>query len=354
MYKKLFIPGPTHVIDEILEATAMPMIGHRDSLYSDIHGALVPKLQKLLYTEQRVMLSTSSSTGMMEGAIRNCVHNKVLMTNCGAFSKRWAEIAKANGKEVDVIEVDMGQAITPEMVEAKLAEGGFEAVCITHNETSTGVMSPLKEIAEVVKKYPDVLLIVDAVSSMSGAEIRVDEWGLDVVLAGTQKCFALPPGLCVVSVSDRAFAKTKEVENRGYYFDFIVLDKYNQKNQTPATPVISLVNALNVQMDRILAEGVENRFARHAEMAQFVQAWARKHFAIYGDEEYLSQTVTNVHNTKNISVADLNKELAKRGAMISNGYGALKETCFRIAHMGDLQLEDLVWVTGQIEEILGL
>ena len=125
MYKKLFIPGPTHVIDEILEATAMPMIGHRDSLYSDIHGALVPKLQKLLYTEQRVMLSTSSSTGMMEGAIRNCVHNKVLMTNCGAFSKRWAEIAKANGKEVDVIEVDMGQAITPEMVDAKLAEGGL-------------------------------------------------------------------------------------------------------------------------------------------------------------------------------------------------------------------------------------
>ena len=354
MYKKLFIPGPTHVIDEILEATAVPMVGHRSTDYSDVHGAVVPKLQKLLYTENRILLSTSSSTGMMEGSVRNCVKTKALMTNCGAFSKRWAQIAQVNGKEVEVIEVPMGQAVTPEMVDEKLAQGGFDTVCITHNETSTGVMNPLQEIAAVVKKYPGVLILVDAVSSMSGAEIRVDDWGLDVVLAGTQKCFALPPGLCVVSVSQAAMDRSAEVENKGYYFDFVALDKKAQANQTPATPVFSLINALNVQMDRILAEGVENRFARHAEMAAFVQEWARKHFAVYGDENYLSPTVTNVHNTRGISVADLNKELGKRGAMISNGYGSLKETCFRIAHMGDLQIEDLVWLTGQIEEILGL
>ena len=354
MYKKLFIPGPTHVIDEILEATAVPMIGHRSTDYTDLHGDVVPKLQKLLYTEERVFLSTSSSTGMMEGAIRNCVEKKALMTNCGAFSKRWAEIAQANGKEVDVIEVDMGQAITPEMVETKLAQGGFDTVCITHSETSTGVMNPLKEIAEVVKEYPNALLCVDAVSSMSGAEIRVDDWEIDVVLAGTQKAFALPPGLCVVAVSETAMERSAIMSNKGYYFDFHVLEKYSKRNQTPATPVISLINALNVQMDRIFEEGVENRFARHAEIASMVQDWARRHFALYGDERYLSQTVTNVHNTRGISVADLNKELGKRGAMISNGYGTLKETCFRIAHMGDLQMDDLVWVTGQIEEILGL
>ncbi len=354
MYKKLFIPGPTHVIDEILEATAVPMIGHRSTDYSDVHGAVVPKLQKLLYTQNRILLSTSSSTGMMEGAIRNCVKGKVLMTDCGAFSKRWAQIAQANGKEVEVIKVPMGKAVTPEMVDEKLAQDSFDAVCITHNETSTGVMNPLKETAAVAKKYPGVLVLVDAVSSMSGAEIRVDDWGLDVVLAGTQKCFALPPGLCVVSVSQAAMDRSAEVTNKGYYFDFVVLDKKGQVNQTPATPVFSLINALNVQMDRILAEGIETRFARHAEMAAFVQNWANKHFAVYGDEAYLSPTVTNVHNTRGISVADLNKELGKRGAMISNGYGSLKETCFRIAHMGDLQMEDLVWLTGQIEEILGL
>ena len=354
MYKKLFIPGPTHVVDEILQATALPMIGHRSSDYSDLHGAVVPKLQRLLYTQERIFLSTSSSTGMMEGAVRNCVQTKALMTDCGAFSKRWAQIAKANGKEIEIIKVDMGQAITPEMVEDKLAKGGFDTVCITHNETSTGVMNPLREIAEVVKKFPDVLILVDAVSSMSGVEIQVDEWGLDVVLAGTQKCLALPPGLCVVTVSEAAMERSAKVENKGYYFDFVVLDKKAQASQTPATPVISLINALNVQLDRIFKEGIQNRFTRHADLATFVQDWARKHFALYGDEKYLSQTVTNVHNTRGISVAGLNKELATRGAMISNGYGTLKETCFRIAHMGDLQMDDLVWLTGQIEDILDL
>jgi predicted phosphoserine aminotransferase len=356
MYKKLFIPGPTHVVDEILEAMAVPMIGHRDSLYSDLHGQTVEKLKKLLYTDNRIYLSTSSSTGMMEGAIRNCVKTKALMTDCGAFSKRWAQIATANGKETEVIKVEMGEAITPEMVDEYLAHGGFDTVCITMNETSTGVTNPVKEIAALVKeKYPDVLVLVDAVSIMSGAEIRVDDWSLDVVLAGTQKAFALPPGLCVVSVSDAAYERSENMENKGYYFDFVALESKAVKNQTPATPAVSLVNALNVQMDRILAEGIENRFARHAEMAKFIQDWARKYFELYAAEEkYLSPTVTNIRNTRGISVADLNKELAKRGAMISNGYGVLKEKAFRIAHMGDLQMEDMQWLTAQIEDILGL
>jgi len=355
VYKKLFIPGPTHVEDEILEAMAMPMIGHRDSLYSDLHGETVSKLKKFLKTDGHIYLSTSSSTGMMEGAIRNVVHKKVLMTDCGAFSKRWGKIATSNGKEIDVIKVDMGQATTPDMVDEYLSKGGFEAVCITHNETSTGVMNPIKEIGALVKeKYPDVLVCVDAVSSMAGTEIKVDEWNLDVVLAGTQKAFALPPGLCVVTVSERAFEKSLSVENRGFYFNFEELEKKAVKHQTPATPAISLVNALNVQMDRIFKEGPEKRFQRHLDMAEHVRSWARKNFALYGDEKYLSPTVTNVHNTREIDVVGLNAELAKRGAMISNGYGTLKGTCFRIAHMGDLQLADVQWLTDQIDDILGL
>ena len=355
MYKKLFIPGPTHVEDEILEAMAVPMIGHRDSLYSDLHGAVVTKLKKFLQTEGHIYLSTSSSTGMMEGSIRNVVHKKVLMTNCGAFSKRWAEIAELNGKEIETITVEMGQATTPDMVDEYLSKGGFEAVCITHNETSTGVMNPIKEIGQLVKeKFPDVLVLVDAVSSMAGTEILVDEWGLDIVLAGTQKAFALPPGLCVVTVSDRALQRSAEVKNKGYYFNFEALEKYAVKNQTPATPAISLVNALNVQMDRIISEGFENRFQRHLKMAGHVRGWAKEKFALYGDEKYLSPTVTNVHNTRDIDVPALNGELAKRGAMISNGYGALKGKCFRIAHMGDLKLADVQWLTDQIDDILGI
>lgn len=355
MYKKLFIPGPTHVDDEILKAMAVPMIGHRDSLYSDLHGEVVTKLKKFLGTEDHVYLSASSSTGMMEGSIRNVVNKKVLMTDCGAFSKRWAEIAELNDKEIEVIKVEMGEAITPEMVDQYLSKGGFEAVCITHNETSTGVMSPLKEISDLVnEKYPDVLVLVDAVSSMAGTDINVDEWGLDVVLAGTQKAFALPPGLCVVTVSKAALEKSENVKNKGFYFNFVELEKKAVKNQTPATPAISLINALNVQMDRIFKEGVEARFQRHLDMANYVRGWTKEYFALYSDEKYLSPTVTNVNNTREIDVIGLNAELAKRGAMLSNGYGALKGKCFRIAHMGDLQVADVKWLTEQINEILKL
>lgn len=355
MYKKLFIPGPTHVDDEILEAMAVPMIGHRDTLYSDLHGEVVGKLKKFLHTDGRIYLSTSSSTGMMEGAIRNAVQNKSLMTDCGAFSKRWAQVAEHNGKEIEIIKVEMGQAITPEMVDEYLSKGGFEAVCLTHNETSTGVLNPVQEIGQMVnEKYPDVLVLVDAVSSMAGTDIKVDEWGLDVVLAGTQKAFALPPGLCVVTVSQRALERSASVDNKGYYFNFEVLEKKAVKDQTPATPAISLVNALNVQMDRIFAEGPEKRFQRHLDMAEHVRTWTREHFALYSDENYLSPTVTNVHNTRDIDVVALNGELAQRGAMLSNGYGDLKGTCFRIAHMGDLQLKDVQWLTDQIDDILGL
>jgi len=355
VYKKLFIPGPTHVVDEILDAMSIPMIGHRDKLYSDLHGQVVTKLKKFLQTDGRIYLSTSSSTGMMEGAIRNCVDKKVLMTDCGAFSKRWAQIATLNGKEIDLIKVEMGQATTPEMVDEYLSKGGFEAVCITHNETSTGVMNPIKEIGALVKeKYPDVLVLVDAVSSMAGTEIKGVEWGLDVVLPGTQKAFALPPGLCVSTFSEKEYQLSFSVSNRGFYFNFEQLEKKAVKDQTPATPALSIINALNVQLDRIFEEGVDKRFQRHLDMAEHVRTWTRKNFALYSDEKYLSPTVTNVHNTREIDVVNLNAELAKRGAMLSNGYGDLKGKCFRIAHMGDLQLEDVQWLTDQIDDILGL
>lgn len=354
MYKKLFIPGPTHVRDEILQAQAAPMIGHRAKEYSDLQAEVTPKLQKLLYTQQRVYLYASSSSGVMEGAVRQASRKRVLNTVCGAFSKRWHQMTIANGVPCDKVEVPMGQAITPELVDEALSQGDYDAITICHNETSTGIMNPIREIAALVReKYPDVLILVDAVSSMAGAKIEFDAWGLDVCLAGVQKCFAVPPGLTVAAVSDRARQRALEVPNPGYYFAYAQMDKKYDKHQTPATPAISLIQALNKQMDDILAEGIENRFARHIEMAEIVRAWARKHFALYGDERYLSNTVTNIENTRGISVAGLNEELGRRGAMISNGYGDLKEKCFRIGHMGDHQVEDIRWLLGEIEDILG-
>ena len=355
MYKKLFIPGPTHVREKILQAQAAPMLGHRSKEYADLQADVTPKLQQMLYTQQRVYLYACSSTGVMEGSIRQASTKKVLNTVCGAFSKRWHQITAANGVACEKVEVPMGQAITPELVDEALSQGDYDAITIVMNETSTGLMNPLKDTAALIhRKYPDVLIVVDAVSCMAGAKIEFDAWGLDVCLAGVQKCFALPPGLTICAVSDRARERAKLVPNHGYYLAYEHMDKRYEKHQTPATPAVSLIQALNAQMDDMLAEGLENRWQRHKDMAAFVQDWARRYFALYSDERYLSHTVTNVENTRGISVAGLNEELGKRGAMISNGYGDLKEKCFRIAHMGDLTLDDLKWLTGQIEDILGL
>ncbi len=357
MYKKLFIPGPTHVRDEILQAQTAPMIGHRAKEYSDLQGAVTPKLQQLLYTEQPVFIFASSGTGVMEGSIRQAVRpgKRALVTVCGAFSQRWYEIAVGNGVPTDRIDVEWGKGFTPAMVEEALSQGDYDAVTVTLNETSTGVQNPVPEIARMVReKFPQTMVLVDAVSGMGGIKIEFDAWGADVVLSSSQKCFALPPGLAFAAVSERMFSRAGEVPNRGYYFDFLDMLKYYKKNQTPATPAISLIYALNKQLDDIFAEGLENRWARHREMARITQDWVRKYWGLFADEEFLSVTVTTAKNSRGISVADLNKELGKRGATISNGYGDLKEKTFRIAHMGDLTVDDIRWVLGEIEDILGL
>ena len=355
MYKKLFIPGPTHVRDEILQAQTVGMVGHRSKEYSKLQNEVTPKLQKLLYTDQRVYLFAASSSGVMEGAVRQASTKRVLNTVCGAFSKRWYQMTQANGVPCDKLEVPMGQAVTPELVDEALSKGDYDALTLTHNETSTGIMNPVQATAAMVReKYPDVLILVDAVSSMAGVKIEFDAWGLDVCLAGTQKCFAVPPGLALCAVSERARERALQVPNRGHYFAWDQMDKKYEASQTPATPAISLIQALDQQMDDILAEGLDERFARHTEMAEIVREWARTNFGLYGDERYLSNTVTNVENTRGISVSSLNEELGKRGAMISNGYGDLKEKCFRIGHMGDHQVADIRWLLDQINDILGL
>jgi aspartate aminotransferase-like enzyme len=192
------------------------------------------------------------------------------------------------------------------------------------------------------------------VSSMSGAEIRVDDWGIDICLASVQKAFALPAGLALFSVSDKAFEKHKTIENRGYYFDFAQYDKYAQKNQTISTPPVPHIIALDYQLDRIMKEGVENRFARHRANAELTREWAAgAGFELLPRPGYESLTVTCVKNTKGISVADLNQWLmAEKSAMLSNGYGDLKEKTFRIAHMGDIGRSDLEELFGWLDEYI--
>jgi len=354
MKKKLFIPGPTEVREEIRLAQSQPMIGHRMHEFSELYAKIIEKLRGLLETRNEVMIFTSSATGVMEGAIRNTVKKRLLSVTMGAFSERWAKIAEACGKEVETLSLQWGKALKPEMLYEALKKDHYEAVLITHNETSTGVINPLREISDVVKEFPETLLLVDAVSSFTGVPIEIDEWGIDVIFASVQKCFALPPGLTVTVVSERALKKAKSIEDRGYYFDFLAMKKYYEtRRQTLATPAISLLYALEMQLDRMEKEGMEKRFKRHEEMAELAQNWGREHFSLFAEEGYESPTVTTIKNTRKINVSNLIQELGKRGYAISNGYGKLKEITFRIGHMGDLTPEEVKELLGEIEDILG-
>jgi aspartate aminotransferase-like enzyme len=356
-HKKLFIPGPTEVRKDILDAQARWMIGHRSKDFGSLYEGIVNKLKQILYTTKYTMVFSSSGTGVMEGSIRNCVKKSVLHCVNGAFSSRWAKISQACGKEVTVIDVPWGKAIKPEMIEEKLKSGSFEAVALVQNETSTGVRSPIEQISEMMKKYPNVLLLVDTVSSLAGDLLKLDDLRIDVTISSSQKAFALPPGMAFAVVSQAALDKTRTVTDRGYYFDFdAMLKRYDKDHQTPTTPAVSLFFALDKQLDKMVAEGMEARYQRHLTMAQFTRAWADKWFKQFPEKGYESVTLTTVDNagTRTIVVADLNKELGKRGFQISNGYGDLKEKTFRIAHMGDLTLDEIKELLRNIEDVLKL
>lgn len=356
MHKKLFIPGPTEVAPEVLAKMATPMIGHRSKDASNLQREITEKLRKLMYTENPIILSTTSGSGLMEGSLKSFTAKRAVVFSVGAFGDRWFKMAEANGIPADKHSAELGKPTTPEIVDQYLATGKYDVFTITHNETSTGVMHNLEPFAELKKKYPDVYWLVDAVSSLGGVKIDVDKLGIDVCITSTQKALALPPGMAIASVSKRALEHGKTVKNRGLYLDFLDIYSYIEKkdHQYSSTPSLSHMFALNFQLDRILAEGLENRFKRHFEMAEYTRAWAKKHFALFPEEKFASQTLTTITNTKNISVADLNSGLAKLNMQISNGYGDLKEKTFRIAHMGELTMTDIKEVTSAIEKILQL
>lgn len=350
----LFVPGPVDVAEEVMQAQTQAMLPHRSPEWEEIFHRTEGKARKLFFTETRVFLSASSGTGMHEAAVRNFVNKKMLSCVNGAFGKRWYDVAVTNGKEVDKLETDWQEPITAELVADMVKGKDYEIVAVVHNETSTGLLNPVEEIAAAVHaESPDTLVCVDAVSSLSGSELRMDAWGLDMVLTSSQKCLALPPGLALAGVNDRAMAKAETVENRGWYFDLVRLEKHRTTNSTPATPAASLIYALDCQLDRIFKEGVENRWGRHSAMAERAQSWAfEKGLGMFAPEGYRSQTVTTIENTKGIDVKDLNVFLLERDMRIAGGYGPIKERTFRIGHMGELNVDDLNVLLAAMEEYL--
>ena len=350
----MFVPGPVDVATDVLQQQTKPMLPHRSKDFEAIFQRCIDKARQIFFTEHRVFIMSNSGSGAQEACVRNLAKEKVLSCANGAFSNRWYTVAVANGKQADKIEVPMGQAITPEMVAEAIQKQSYELITVVHNETSTGVMNPVKEIAEVVHRLsPDTLVAVDAVSSLAGARIEMDAWGIDALFTSSQKCLALPPGLALCAVNERAMERAKTVPNRGWYFDFLLLEKHRTKDSTPMTPAMSLIFALDYQLDRILAEGLENRFARHSAMANRSKEWAdAKGWPLLAPEGYRSQTLTVVTNPPGFDCADFNKFLALRDLRLANGYGDLKGKTFRIAHMGEIQMSDLENLLAAFDEYL--
>jgi aspartate aminotransferase-like enzyme len=354
MSYKLFIPGPIAVSEKTLRAMAQPMIGHRSTDFVALYQSMQPDLQALFGTKDSVYLSTSSAWGVMEGSLRNVVKKKVLCCMNGAFSDKWLDVAQRCGLAAGALKAAWGQPVDPAALRQELATGQYDALTLIHNETSCGCMSDLPAIMAVVREFPDVISIVDTVSSLSALPIRKDELGIDVLLTGSQKALALPPGLAIFSVSKRALERAATVTGRGYYFDFIEFQKNHENGMTPSTPIIPLIYALKSKLDDIKAEGLEARYARHRRLNQQVRDWAfAKGFKLFPKEGYGSVTLNCFANTLKVDLAALNKALkSKHGFVIDGGYGKLKGETFRISNMGDETDETMAALLKALDAVL--
>jgi aspartate aminotransferase-like enzyme len=339
---RFFLPGPTYVTEEVRRAMTGPMIGHRSAVFKALYTSITPRLQQVTRTTGDVMLATSSATLVMESAILSTVRTEVLNLVCGAFSERWHAISQMVGRQADRVSVPWGEAVDPELVRSALRRKRYEAVTLAHNETSTGVINPLREIAEVVHEESDALVLVDAVSSLAGAPVEVDSWGL-----------AVPPGLTVFTLSERAAEQVAGVDNRGFYTDLL---RYRDKHRaagTITTPALPIFYALDRQLERIVDEGMEARWERHRELQRLTARWAEANgFEYASAENARSPTISCLTPPAGVASPDLVQALAKQGFTIGGGYGEWKPTTLRIGHMGEVREQDLEGLFGAIEEIL--
>ncbi|MFX1338805.1 MAG: pyridoxal-phosphate-dependent aminotransferase family protein [Promethearchaeota archaeon] len=352
---KLFTPGPVYVPERILKELAKPNDTHRSTPYSEMHQFAIEGLKKVLYTKNECLIFSTSATGIMEACMRNLIKQdeKALVLSIGAFGDRWYETALTNGKDVVKEVVEWGDAITPEFAEEVLSKEKYSVVCLQSNETSTGVYNPIDEIVPIIKDS-GALVCIDATSSMAGVKLEVDRLGIDVCLASVQKCFALPPGLAVCSISDDAIKKSSEVKNRGIYLDFIGLVKKNKSHQTPNTPPIPQIRALVAQLDYILnEEGLEKRFQRHKQLGIRTRIWARDaNLEMFSKKGYESDTVSTIKNTFNIDYSEMIELMLMKGYRIVNGYGNLINKTFRIGHMGEITVKDLEGMLEVLTDII--
>jgi aspartate aminotransferase-like enzyme len=341
------------VLQRVREAQTRQPVAHRATVFRELYDRIGPALQQVFRTTSPVVTATGSATLMMEAAIASTVESRVLHLICGAFSGRFHTIAKALGKAADHVTVPLGQAVEPDLVRQALRRGRYDAVTVVHSETATGVLSPLADIAQVVREESDALLVVDAVSSLGGAPLETEAWGLDVVLTGSQKCLALPPGLGFAAISERAERRITAVSRRGFYTDLVRYLAQHRDGGTITTAAVTLYWALDLQLPAVLAEGMERRWERHAAMQRRTLDWAAERgIAVPAAANRRSPTVTTLGAPAGTTAPELVKALARRGYTVAGGYAEWKPTTFRIGHMGDVTMADLDGLLAAIDEIL--
>lgn len=350
---RYFIPGPTWVRPEILLEMTRPMVGHRSAEFKELFGRITTDLKPLFATTHDTLVATCSGTGLMQAALVNSVSRRVLVTTNGAFSERWRTIAESLGLEVDRLDAGWGNAVEPERLADHLASrrARYDAVTLTHNETSTGVTNDLGALAAVVRdKSPDALVLVDAVSSLGGIPVRFDEWDLDVCFASVQKGIALPPGITVFAVSERALDRAKTLPYRGIYFDFLQYKKHADDGSTPSTPSIPHLYALAAQLDAMLRrETLEARFRRHEAMRDLTIRRTAEYAKLASDPAHASATVSALAPVKDPEM--IRGEMKRRGYTLGGGYGEWKTTTFRIGHMGDIPIAALEAMLDELEKV---
>jgi len=337
---RFFNPGPVWVRPQVLQALGGPMLSHRSQAFMDLYGRILEKLPKVFKTTGSAHTLATSATGVWEAALVSCVEGGPVLACCnGAFSDKWGEMSQRLGLETDILKVEWGKAVRADDVKKKLGEKKYKAVTVVHNETSTGTISDLASIAKTIRESSDALVFADVVTSLAGTRVETDEWGLDVAVAGSQKALALPPGIAVYAVSERALEAARKKKFRGLYLDLLDVEAFGKKKQNPTTPSLPLLYALDAQLDHILAEGVEARWARHHAMLAEVEAWAPKHgFKFFPEDGAHSPTVSSLMPPEGVNAEELNKALKAAKWTTGSGYGKLKPTNIRIGHMGDVDV----------------
>ncbi len=348
-----FLPGPTEVRPEILAAMTRPMIPHRGKVFERLFATIQAGLKPVFRTSRPVLISSSSATGLMEAGVRCAPAGPVLSMVNGAFSERFAQVARACGRTVEVLEVPLGETVPLEQVEAQLRAKSFAAVTVAHSETSTGALTDIRAVQELARRH-GAMCLVDSVTGMAGTPVECDAWEMDYVFTGSQKALALPPGLAFCVASDAFLSQARSTTGRGLYFDLVEFEAFARKDQTPNTPAISLLFALEAQLAAIAVEGIEARWARHAAMAERVRVWAaaREGYGILAAAGSRAHTVTAVTVPEGKSGKTIADQVEKEGYVIGSGYGKLKDKTFRIGHMGDHTRRGLEGCLAAIERVL--